>query len=37
MVGYIPEKRITAKEAMNHPFFNDIFSMKGENDTKITK
>jgi serine/threonine protein kinase len=26
MLSYLPEKRITAKEALNHPFFSDIKS-----------
>lgn len=24
MLAYLPEKRITAKEALSHPFFNDV-------------
>ena len=24
MLAYLPEKRITAKEALNHPFFGDV-------------
>ena len=26
MLQYIPERRITAREAMNHPFFDDVRS-----------
>jgi len=28
MLEYIPEKRITALEALNHPFFKDVAGKK---------